>query len=423
MTLTTSARAGFAGTAALVALALGSTGTAQAATAPDVAAASYLAQQLAANGNRLTTTFSGETYDDYGSTIDAVLALAAAGTAQTQLARSTAYMTANGANYYGSGGESYAGATAKQAVMVQATGGNSSALITALQKLLTASGRYSDKTQWDDYSGAISQSWAIIALKRAGVAVPDKAVSFLLSQQCTDGGFRVKVDTTPCVSDPDATSFAAQALSASGNTAALSKAANYLATKQVSSGGVVGGSGATGANSNSTGLAAVAFSLAGKTANASRATAYVKSLQFGCTAPAALRGAIAYDKTSFDQQVSAGATPAQVQQNNRSTVQGILALTKQPYLTISAHGSAATTPVDCSTTTQSPTSSPSSSSASSASSSSTSSASSTSTVTGPPVITDGGTGGQGADLGLLAGVGAVIASIGAGAAAYGRRRR
>ena len=79
MTLNPTARAGLAGTAALAALALAGTSTAQAATTPEVGAASYLVSQLAAGGHHLSTTFDGTPYADYGLTNDAILALATTG--------------------------------------------------------------------------------------------------------------------------------------------------------------------------------------------------------------------------------------------------------------------------------------------------------------------------------------------------------
>lgn len=427
MTLNSTARAGLAGTAALAALALGGTSTAQAATTPEVGAASYLVSQLAAGGHHLSTTFDGTPYADYGLTNDAILALATTGAGQTEMGRAADYMVANGSAYYGAGAERYSGSLAKQIVMLKATGRSTGALVTDLRGLEAANGRFSDKSEYGDYSNNLSQSWALIALKRSGVNPSANAIAFLKSQQCTDGGFKLNPGDTGCASDPDATSFAVQALAAVGDSAAATRGADYLAGKQQASGGVGGGSTTSAVNSNSTGLAAVAFSVTGKSANAARATAFVKSLQFGCDAPAPLRGAIAYDRATYTTKLAAGAPG---DQENRSTVQAAFGLTLQPYVSVTAHG-AATAAVDCSTTTSSSTSSTSASTTSSTSSSSASTtspttsvaASSTSTVTGPAVVTDGPTGDGGADLGVLAGAVALIATVGAGAGAYGRRRK
>lgn len=424
MTLNTSARAGLAGTAALVALALCGSSSAQAATSPEVGAASYLVSQLAAGDHHLSTTYDGTAYADYGLTDDAILALAAGGAGQTEMNRAADYMVANGSAYYGAGTERYSGSLAKQIVMLKATGRSTGALVTDLQGLEAGSGRFSDKSEYGDYSNNISQSWALIALKRSGVNPSANAVAFLKSQQCSDGGFKLKPDDTGCVSDPDVTSFAVQTLAAVGDSAAATRGADYLAGKQQTSGGVGGGSSTSGVNSNSTGLAAVAFSVTGKAANASRATAYVKSLQFGCDAPAALRGAIAYDRATYTAKLAAGAPD---DQENRSTVQAVLGLTLQPYVAVTAHGTADAT-IDCgttstSTTTTSSTSSSTSTSTATSTTTAPSATSSSSVVTGPAVVTDGPTTDGGADLGVLAGAGALLATVAAGAGMYGRRRK
>lgn len=414
MTLNTTSRAGIAGAAALLTL-VGTSSGADAATAPGDAASAYVAGQLAADGNHLSVTFDGETYADNGLTIDAVLGLSAAGVAGSQVSKSAAWLAANSAFYTGSSVEGYAGATAKQIVMLQATGGSTSALLTQLKGFEQPSGRFSDKSEWGDYSNTIGQSWALIALKRSGGAVSTKAIDFLAAQQCSDGGFRLELGASTCVSDPDATSMAIQALAANGRSAVVTKAGDYLAGQQVASGGVRGGASTTSPNTNSAGLAAVAFSLAGKPANATRAAAFVQSLQFGCSAPAALRGAIAYDKSSFDAQVAAGASAKPSDKENRATPQAMLAFSLKPYLTITAGGSAGVPAIDCATT---PTSTPTPTSTTST----TANPSTTSTVSGPPVVTDGPTG-SGENLSLLVGAGAVFASMGAGAVALGRRLR
>ena len=444
MTLLTTARAGFAGTATLAAFAL-AVAPAHAATTPDDAASAFVAGQLAAKGNYLNAEFGGESYPDYGLTIDALLGVAGTGTGTAQISKTADWLVANGTSYYGAGSEAYAGSLAKQVVMLQATGRPSGALLTKLKSMQTAAGRFSDKSEYGDYSNTIGQSWALIALKRSGEAVPTKAIDFLVAQQCADGGFRLELGAAKCTSDSDVTSFAVQALAANGRTTAVSKAAGYLATQQVASGGVRGGTSTESPNSNSAGLAAVAFTLAGRTDNAAKATAFVKTLQFGCSAPAALHGAIAYDKPAFDAKIAAGSRAVVTDQETRATPQAMLALTLTPYVRTIAGGSAGVAALDCGTNpTSSPTAtataSPSSTSSPSISTSTTTSSttssttttsagtattsSATSIVTGPPVVTDGPTSSDGgADLGVLAGVGAFFASIGAGAVAHGRRRR
>lgn len=428
MHFTATARAGLAGTAALTAIALCSA-PAQAATNPQDAAAAYLAAALAADGNHLSASYGGESYPDNGLTVDAVLGLAAAAVGGNQIKASTDWLVANAATYTGTSAEGYVGGTAKQAVLLQATGRSASAVLTQLKGFEQPDGRFSDASEWGDYSSTITQSWALIALKRAGAGATTKAIDFLAAQQCSDGGFRLKLADKTCVSDPDATSFAVQALAANGRTGAVAKAGDYLAGVQTASGGVRGGASTASPNSNSTGLAAVAFTLAGKSANAARATAFVKSLQFGCSAPVGLRGAIAYDKPSFDAQIAKGAKATASDQENRATPQAMLALTLTPYLKVSSAGAAARVPaIDCAapTSARTPSASPTSAPTPSASTSSapvTSVPATSSPVTGPAVVTDGPVAADsGADLSVLAGAGALIATIGAGAVALGRRR-
>ncbi len=308
----------------------------------------------------------------------------------------------------------YAGATAKLLVFAQAQGLATGGYLTQLKSLEQASGQFKDQSAYGDYSNTIGQSLAIIGLARAGQ--PDaKAVDFLLKQQCNDGGFRMTFTDTQCTTtagDTDATSLAVQALSAEGgHDAAVTKAVNFIAGKQQSNGGVVEPAAQAAPNTNSTGLAAVAFTLAGKTAEAAKAKSFVAGLQFGCTFPAALRGGFAFDQASFDALRAKGSKATVSDKEHRATTQAVLALIPQPYLKITAGGSATAPALSCAT------SSPTSSATSTASSTS---GSATSTTTGPPIITDGSQPGGGNAGVLFAGV-AVLG--GAALAGTGLRRR
>lgn len=394
-------RAGIAGTTSLIALALAA--PAHAATEPAPSAASYLATELAAGQDVL----SASGYTDLGLTIDAVLGMSATGTAGAQAQKSAAAVEARAGEYHGTGGETYAGSLAKYIVLQEAQGKPVDALVAELKGLQTGEGRFSDKSQYGDYSNAIGQSWALIALKRAGESIPAAAADYLVAQQCTDGGFRLSPGEA-CESDPDVTSFAVQALVGAGRTEAAAKGANYLATKQGANGGLSGGTSTPEINANSTGLAAVAFRLTGKAANAARAVDFVKSLQVPCDAPEAVRGAIAYDAASLAEAKSSGTAGDKF---NRTTAQAVFALTDVSYLDVTFGGEQAAAqracPADDDTppVTDDPTDAPSSPS-------------------GPAVVTDGPhTTGDNRTVALVGG-GAALALLASGGAvlAVGRRR-
>lgn len=400
-------------------------GTASAATIsdPGAAAGRFLSTQLAADGDRFQTSYGGESYTDYGLTLDAILGLAASGSSGAQAARSTTYIADHVTEYIGAGTELYSGATAKTLLTAAVEKRNVTSfggvnLVTSMKSLEQASGRFSDKSAYGDYSNAIGQSLAILGLKRAGSAPSVNSVAYLAKQQCADGGIRLTLDDKTCTSDPDVTAFAVQAFVAGGGqSAALSKAVAYLKGKQGADGGV-GGSGPTaGENSNSTGLAAAAFTAAGATSSAAKAESYLRALQYGCSFPAALRGAIAYNADALAAAKAKGAKAAVADQDRRSTAQAILGVTGTSYATVTSSGSSATPADQCTTSpTTSPTTTPTSGTA-------TSTGGTSSSVTGPPVITDGAdTDSSSVVAGFALAIGGG-AALGAGGLAVARRRQ
>lgn len=426
-TITTARRAAYLSVPAGIlaaGLALSAPASAATITQPGAAAGRFLATQLAASGDRFQTSVDGQSYDDLGLTIDGILGLSASGVGGTQAARSTSYLANHVGEYIGTGAESYSGATAKALLLAAAEGRNPRSfggvdLVTTLEDRQTASGRFVDKSQYGDFSNVIGQSLAIIALKRARATVPANTVSYLVKQQCADGGFRLALDDKTCSSDPDITAFAAQALVAGGGqSAALTKAISYLKSKQNSAGGVGGAGPTAAANANSTGLAAAAFTAAGDSTAAGKARSFLLKLQYPCSTSAALRGGIAYNSDALAAGKTAGSKAKVADQDRRSTAQAILGVTGSSYLEVKAPTSNATPADQCIAVSPPPTSS------TSPTSTSTSSASSaTSTVTGPPVITDGPTD---SGLGLPALVGAAAlagAGIGVGGVAASRRGR
>ncbi|MFJ5881658.1 peptidase [Kitasatospora cineracea] len=307
---------------------------------PDAAAAGWLAGQLV-DGDHLESSFGGVSYPDQGLTVDAVLAFAAAEVSDDAAARATAWLArpANLAGYAGDGaGESYAGATAKLAFAAEVRGADPAAfggvdLVARLRALQQPSGRFSDLSQWGDYSNSLGQSYALLALARTPGGAPAAAVGFLAGAQCADGGFPVAFGQPVCTADPDATALAAQALAATGRGAAARAGLSWLVAHQGADGSLAA-AGAAAGNANSTGLAAQALLTGGRPVAGVRAWGFVHSLQAGCGAPAADRGAVAYDATGLDPATAP-----------RATAQAVLGLSGAPLAGLSAHGARAAAPV------------------------------------------------------------------------------
>ncbi|PPK68328.1 peptidase [Actinokineospora auranticolor] len=301
---------------------------------PDRAAAGWTARQFV-DGDHLETTFDGTSYPDAGLTIDAVLAFAAARSADDYGAAALTWLARPDVltGYLGDGGtEAYAGATAKTAFAAQVRGADPTAfggvdLIARLGTLLTPSGRYSDRSVYGDYSNAFTQSFALLALDRTPAGAPTAAVDFTVGTQCADGGFPLYYGTPTCVSDADATAMVTQALLATGRHTAAQKGLTWLKSQQLSNGGVTG-TGSGTANASTTGLAGQAFRAGGRILPAAKAAGFVLSLRVTCSAPAADRGAIAFDSTGF--------TPGTAV---RATTQGILGFAGAPLATLSSAGS------------------------------------------------------------------------------------
>ncbi|HEX9066698.1 MAG TPA: prenyltransferase/squalene oxidase repeat-containing protein [Streptosporangiaceae bacterium] len=302
------------------------------------AASGWLARQLT-GGSHLVIKYKGSIYPNQGGTIDALLAFAAAGTANGYGARAISWLERPAvlAGYIGNGStSSFAGATAKLALAAEVRGLDPARfggvnLPARLARLLTPSGRYSDHSRFGDFSNAFSQALAIIALHRHGGA-PAKAVNFLIRSACANGGFPLDFGQKTCVSDPDATAVAAQALIATGHNTAAQRGLRWLAGVQRPDGGFVAAGGAV-ANANTTGLAGEALAVGRWAHRAARARRFLVGLQAGCASPAARRGAIAFDTNGFQAATAVGAT-----------AQGILGLADISLAKLSARGASRVTP-------------------------------------------------------------------------------
>ncbi|MFE9748125.1 peptidase [Saccharothrix saharensis] len=318
------------------------------------AAAGWLARQLV-DGDHFENVLDGVAYPDQGLTLDALFAFTAAGVASDSADRAAAWLAEPAvlANYlsFGDPAESYAGAHAKLALAVQVRGQDPTAfggvdLIAGLTALQAPSGRFRDKSKYGDYSNGFTQAFAVLALDRWQGA-PKAAVDYLAGAQCGDGGFPLILEATPCVSHVDATAMVVQALLAVDRTAPAGKALDWLHGVQQASGGFLDEKATGEGNANSTGLAAQALRAGGRTADADEATAFLRSLQVGCSAPEAARGAIAFDKSGFTQATSL-----------RASAQGVLGLVGVNFADLTAQGGRSGAPVlDCPVTSTSPTSS------------------------------------------------------------------
>jgi hypothetical protein len=304
----------------------------------DVAAPGWLARQMT-DGSHFTDTFGGVTFPDQGTTIDAIFAFAATGTATRYGARAAAWLARPAvlSNYIGNGTtESYAGATAKVMLAAEARGVSPARfggvnLVSRLARLLTRSGRYRDHSKFGDFSNAFSQALAIIALSRRGGA-PVKAVRFLVRSECRLGGFPLDFGQKTCTSYPDATAMDVQALLASGHPGAAGRGLRWLAHIQKANGGFLAPPGAM-PNANSTGLAGEAFAAGGWSRHAARARAFLLSLQVGCLGKYVNRGALAYNAKGFQHSTAVSAT-----------AQGILGLADVSLARLTAHGARRTAP-------------------------------------------------------------------------------
>jgi hypothetical protein len=294
------------------------------------AAAGWAGRQLDDDTHLVQTAFGA----DYGLSADIVLALSAAGVGSKQADLATRALRRSVPAYTGGGDpkESYAGSYAKLLVVADAQGFSPTAfgksgrknLVKRLRALECGTakrttcteankGRFSDKSQFGDFSNAITQSLALIGLDRATASGPSTAaVRFLRTQQCDNGAFPLTFGGASCVGSVDATGFAVQALVQVGTRPALraaQDAGRWLRRRQ-SENGSFSGNGTN--NANSTALAAQGFDALEMTQRADEARAFLRSLQIRCGGKAKNRGAVRYDNTGTGDlaRATAQAVPA-----------------------------------------------------------------------------------------------------------------
>ena len=264
------------------------------------AAAVWAAGQLTGG-----THVQGEFGADIGLTADVVLALAAAGVGRPVAAAGGRWLASRSRSYLTGGvpGDVSAGSAAKLILVARALGRNPSTfgplnLTATLRGRLGPNGRFTDSLDFGgpkpvDQSTTFTQSLAILSLRPA---VPPRAVSFLVSKRCRDGGFPVFYPEPgqPCVSDADGTGLAVQALLAVGAGRPAAPAVRWLVRHQRPDGSFSNSGPGAAPNSNSTALAVQALRAAGRPAAAGRGVSWLLSRQLGCSAAAGDRGAVGY---------------------------------------------------------------------------------------------------------------------------------
>ncbi|MEU6347616.1 prenyltransferase/squalene oxidase repeat-containing protein [Streptomyces sp. NPDC046977] len=421
-------------TATLVALTVAPAWAAPAAPAvpSDAAAAAGWAGRQLKDGDHVEGDFGA----DPGLTADVVLALSATRTGRAETAAATDWLAAHADSYLtgDTPGDIYAGSLAKLALVAEAGHRDPGAfagrdLIAQLNSRMQPSGRFTDHATFggpevNDYSNTLTQSLALIALKRDGDSVPALGVDFLLANQCADGGFPVFFPDAgaECASDADGTGMVVQALLAAGHEEdAAGKALDWLESKQGTDGGFAGTGPTAVVNANSTALATQALRAGGRGAAADKGADWLRARQVGCAGAAADRGAVGYQEAAVDGSAL------------RATVQAVTALSGISYATVDGAGATdGLATVDCSspsptgsgsaTASPSPTGEPtepggSASPTDSATPSASDSAPVTPSATAPAPGGSAAAGGTGGTGGALASTGTSVLAPAAGSAA------
>ena len=286
------------------------------------AAAAWLADALTDAGT-VVGSYPGAdgspvVYTDYGRSIDAALGLLAAGghddvvgTTLTSLSSASAVAEYTQGAPADKADAAYAGATAKLAFLVEATGGNAADvsdvdLLAQLQSLVTAQGRLADRSSFGDFANLYGHAFALLALDLAGRAPSDALVQGLLAAQCDDGSFPQAyepADGAACTGQVDATGLVLQALAAIdlADSAEAQRAVTWLESVQEADGGFPGE-----APVNSTGYAALGLDAVGATAATTEAREWLTTQQ---NADGGLRRGAGED-TGSDLFATAQALPA-----------------------------------------------------------------------------------------------------------------
>jgi hypothetical protein len=363
------ARRALPGIVLTLGLVVGATAPAQASSAPTppaTSAANWLAGQLD-KGLVVSQYYDGShwvSYTDYGLSLDFFFAFSDLGIRAGKRHDILDAIEPEMDNYIDPG-TTYAGAVGKLLTAVETQGIDPSTygsgdLVTQLEGLVhTASdsehGRAEDSPSTQDTSNTVGQSFVVRALVAAQSDLADDAIAFLLKQQCSNGFFRVYMESSDHTCDGgtaeergpsvDATAAAVQALltaktagtpgvNAVALNSAISSARGWLVDRQRSSGGFA----EDGiVNSNSTGLAAQVLVDLGKTARAADAAEWLNQHRVTrvLAARTALKssdvGAVAFDGSALNDGKHDGITRDTRYQWRRATAQAVSGLDALRY--------------------------------------------------------------------------------------------
>ncbi len=220
------------------------------------AGARWLGAQLTPQGYD-TDTPGGPA--DLSATVNTVLALEGANVDLAQAKVALAYLGANADSYIVDSGVDAPGNLALLILAVHALGQDPTNFggVNLVARLLATeqttgpnAGLFGTDAQAANFGGTYDQGLALAALHAAGVAANGSATGWLLSQQCSDGGWPIEDQAdNPCNTDPalsggpdtNTTSVAVQGLAAQGalsqNTAAGALAVKFIEATQDSDGG------------------------------------------------------------------------------------------------------------------------------------------------------------------------------------------
>lgn len=298
-------------------------------------AVNWLIGELGQNGDRFQQSFNGQKFDDIGLTIDGLLAIASAGgNTDPQAVKSSDYVVSKAASYVSSGEDRYAGPLGKLMVFAQARGISTTNLggfnlENEIRDRLQPSGRFTDKSEFGDFSNGVGQAFDMIALSKTTNKVPANAIAWLLAQQCPNGGFRTDYsEGVACTSDDEAdidgTSFALLALKVSTLTEAqqdqVADGLDFLLGEQDND-NLIG-------NANSSGLAASALRTHGLIPDANDVAAAIETLQL----TSGQTGAIALTKADATDKKANGIPADKLPTYWRSTAQAVFALGIPSYV-------------------------------------------------------------------------------------------
>lgn len=241
-------------------------------------AAAFLRGQLV-DGERI----EGDSGVEVGTTIDVALALLVAGTEPAALRRALDFLTSadTAGAYVGDGDERLnLGGAAKLGLLVDLAGGNTRDvggldLVTLVQAAEGSDGRFTGFPAANDFSGAISQAFAVLFLTSVqGFEPSADAVTALVDSACDDGGFTFTFGDEDCDSGADATGIVLQALGAARDRSdtrqnAIDAALAFLDAVEAADGSF--------GNANSTGYAAMGRDAVG--VDDSEQTAYLDRIQ------------------------------------------------------------------------------------------------------------------------------------------------